>query len=292
MGFFSRLFGYSKTRVQTGVEQRMDPAIQVEQAMAEARKQDQQLRTQAARVIAHRTELQMRLDRAADDAAQARDQAGQALKMADDAARNHDAAAADKWGRAAQSLALKLQASEDLVESLKQQYTTAQQQSELAKQQVNDNAMRLSELSAKRMELVGKIEQAKMQEQVNRTMEELQAPLQGASGPTIGEIEDKINRRMAAASARAELDSASIEGAQVDVERSMQEVQAQARLDKLRTELGLPAPTQPGELAASAQPAITAAADDHLAAEPAAPAAAESLPHEASPAEPPPATDA
>ena len=85
MGVLSRWWGYLKTLVTGGVEKRMRPEVQIEQAMADARKQDLELRNQAARVIAHRTELQMKLDRAIDDAAEARAQAGQALKNADSA---------------------------------------------------------------------------------------------------------------------------------------------------------------------------------------------------------------
>jgi phage shock protein A len=255
--------------VTGGVEKRMKPEVQIEQAMSEARKQDLELRNQAARVIAHRTELQMKLDRAIDDAADARAQAGQALKMADGASTAGDAAEVDKWNRTAQALAMKLETSEQLVDGLKSQYATATEQAELAKEQVNANALRLQELSAKRMELLGKLEQARMQEQVNQTLEQLSKPMESTAGPTLGEIEDKINRRMANASARAELESASIEGAQRDVERSLQQVSAQARLDKLRVELGLPAP-------ASATPAAAPAAVESAAEQPAvAPAPAE-----------------
>ena len=269
MGFFSRTWGYIKALVTGGVEKRMKPEVQIEQAMSEARKQDLELRNQAARVIAHRTELQMKLDRAIDDAADARAQAGQALKMADSASMAGDAAEVDKWSRTAQALAMKLETSEQLVDGLKTQYATATEQAELAKEQVNANALRLQELSAKRMELLGKLEQARMQEQVNQTLEQLWKPMESTAGPTLGEIEDKINRRMANASARAELESASIEGAQRDVERSLQQVSAQARLDKLRVELGLPAP-------ASATPAAAPAAVESASEQPAvAPAPAE-----------------
>ena len=161
MGFFSRVWGYIKAAVTGGVERRMKPEVQIEQAMSEARKQDLELRNQAARVIAHRTELQMKLDRAIDDAADARAQAGQALKMADGASTAGDAAEVDKWTRTAQALAMKLETSEQLVDGLKSQYATATEQAELAKEQVNANALRLQELSAKRMELLGKLEQAR-----------------------------------------------------------------------------------------------------------------------------------
>jgi len=184
----------------------------------------------------------MKLDRAIEDSAKAREQASQALRNADAAARAGKTDDVDKWNRAAQALALQMQSSETMVETLKQQYTTASEQAELAKRQANENALQLQELTAKRMELVGKLEQAKMQEAVTRTMEQLNRPVD-TSGPSLGEIEDKINARMAQASARAELQSSSIEGAQQELERSVQQVGAQARLDKLREELGLgPAP--------------------------------------------------
>jgi phage shock protein A len=270
MGFFSRTWGYIKALVTGGVEKRMKPEVQIEQAMSEARKQDLELRNQAARVIAHRTELQMKLDRAIDDAADARAQAGQALKMADGAVSAGDAAEVDKWNRTAQALAMKLETSEQLVDGLKTQYATATEQAELAKEQVNANALRLQELSAKRMELLGKLEQARMQEQVNQTLEQLSKPMETNAGPTLGEIEDKINRRMANASARAELESASIEGAQRDVERSLQQASAQARLDKLREELGLPAPAaaKPAEAPAAVEPAAETPAVAPAPAEP------------------------
>jgi phage shock protein A len=262
MGFFGRLWGYIKALVTGGVESRMRPEVQIEQALAEARRQDLELRNQAARVIAHRTEVQMKLDRAIEESAESRAHAAQALKNADAATRSNDAGEVDKWTRTAQALAMKLETAETMVASLKSQYETATQQAEVAKEQVNDNAMRLQELSSKRMELLGKLEQAKMQEQVNATLEQLSKPMESNAGPTLKEIEDKINRRMAMAGAKAELDASSIEGAQRDVERSLAQVSAQARLEKLREELGLPAPapaveetSAPAQVEAPAEPA-------------------------------------
>jgi phage shock protein A len=256
MGFFARVWGYIKAAVTGGVESRMKPEIQLEQAIADARKQDLALRNQAARVIAHRTEVQMKLDRAIDDAATAREQAGQALRNADAATKAGNAEDVDRWTRAATAIAMKLESAESLVASLKAQYETATHQAELAKTQANDNAMRLQELSAKRMELLGKIEQAKMQEQVNATMAQLSKPVD-VSGPTIAEIEDKVNSRMALASAKAELESSSVEGAQRDVERSMAQASAEARLGKLREELGIAAPAaEPAQVEAPAAPVI------------------------------------
>jgi phage shock protein A len=244
MGFFSRVWGYIQTAVTGGVESRMKPEVQIEQAMAEARKQDLALRNQAAQVIAHRTEIQMLLDRSVEDATKARAEAGQALRKLDEASRGGEAAEAEKWTRAANALAMKLEATESSVTSLKAQLVTANEQADLAKEHVNENAMRVQELSAKRMELLGKLEQAKMQERVNATVAQLSQPL-AESGPTIASIENKVNSRMALASAKAELTDSSVEGAEREVARSLSQASAELRLTKLREELGIGAPATP-----------------------------------------------
>jgi phage shock protein A len=233
---------YLKTRVARGVEDRMDPAIQIEQAVDDARRQDAEFRMQAARVIANRTEVQMQLDKAVDRAATLKEHAGHTLREADAAARAGDGPAVEKWTRQAQTIALQLESAESLVETLKTQYRAATEQAEIAKEQVNQNALRLEELTARRLELLGKLEQAKMQERVNATLATLSRPID-TGGPTLGEIEDKIDRRMALASAHAELADASVTSSQIEIERSMRELAANQRLAELRQELGLEAPS-------------------------------------------------
>ena len=142
----------------------MDPEVEIEQAISEARAADQRLRNQAAKVIAHRTQLEAKIERAAAELGEAREMAKQALLKAEEAKNNGDTAAFDKWTTAAQSLALKIQAAESNVNGLKEQYEIALQQAEDAKAGVQQNAMRLQELAAKRMQLLGKLEQARMQE--------------------------------------------------------------------------------------------------------------------------------
>ena len=88
---------------------------------------------------------------------------------------------------------------------------------------------------------MGKLEQAKMQERVNATLVTLSRPVD-TGGPTLREIEDKIDRRMALASAHAELAQSSVTSGQVEIDRAMREVAANARLASLRQELGIEAP--------------------------------------------------
>jgi phage shock protein A len=264
---------YLKTRVATRVEERMDPAVQIEQAVQEARKQDAEFRMQAARVIANRTEVQMQLDRAVDRAATLKEHTGQALHEADGAARSGDAAGVDKWTHQAQALAMQLESAESLVDTLKMQYRAATEQAEIAKEQVNQNALRLEHLTARRLELLGKLEQAKMQERVNSTLATLSRPMD-TGGPTLREIEDKIDRRMALASAHAELAETSTTSGQMEIERAMREMAANSRLQSLRTELGIHAPGTAAEIERPSAPALEAGGngepDGAAQAEPAA----------------------
>ena len=63
---FKRIGGYLKTLFRVKAEGAMNPEIEIEQAIQEAREQDQRLRTQAAKVIAHRTTIEQKMEDAAD----------------------------------------------------------------------------------------------------------------------------------------------------------------------------------------------------------------------------------
>lgn len=233
-----RIWGYIKQLFRGAAESAMDPEVEVEQAISEAKAADQRLRNQAAKVIAHRTQLESRIERAASELGEARETAKQALMRADEAKNQGDAAGVDKWTRAAQSLALKIQAAESNVNGLKGQYEVALEQSEDAKAAVQQNAMRVQELAAKRMQLLGKLEQAKMQEAVNSAMQSMSASLE-ADVPSLKNVEDKIEGRLAGAKAHSELRGVTPEGAEQELKEAVSLAQADAKLEELRNELGL-----------------------------------------------------
>jgi phage shock protein A len=216
----------------------MDPEVEVEQAINEARRQDQKLRNQAAQVIAHRTQLETKIESAADDLGEAREMAKQALLKADEAQKSGDTEAVGKWTRAAQSLAMKLQAAENNLSGFKEQYSVAVTQAEDAKRAVEQNAMRLQELAAKKMELIGRLQQAKMQEAVNRTVESISASME-VEAPSLDKVEEKIDQRLSQAKAKAELREATPEGAEAELREAISVTQADAKLAELRKELGL-----------------------------------------------------
>ena len=238
MGFLKRLWNYIKTLFRVKTEEAMDPEIEIEQAISEAKKRDQELRNQAAKVVAHRTQLESKIERAAEDVGEARELAKQALLKAKEAEGQGDSEAADKWTKAAQGLAMKLQASENNLASLKSQYESAVEQADDAKKAVQQNAMRLQELAAKRMELVGSLQQAKMQEAVNKAVESISETMDDEQ-VSLSSVEDKIEKRKAEAMAKAELREATPEGAEVELREAVSMAQADAKLEELKSELGI-----------------------------------------------------
>lgn len=233
-----RLINYFRTLFRVNAERVMDPEIEIEQAIDEARKQDRQLRNQAAKVIAHREQLESRIERAADQVGEAREMAKQALLRAERAKTEQDAAGVEKWTNTASSLAMKLQASESNLESLKGQYQIAVGQAEQASAAVQQNAMRVQELAAKRMQLLGQIQQAKMQEEVNKAVDAMSGALD-VETPSLERVEHKIEARMAEARAKAEVATSTPEGAEAELREAVSLAKADDKLAELRAELGL-----------------------------------------------------
>lgn len=237
-----RWWNYIKTWFGVKSKEAMDPEIEIEAAIADARKNDQSLRNEAAKVIAHRTRVADEVEDTAKEVGEAKELARQALLKSDAAMKAGNTADAEKWNAAAQSIAMRLQASQKNLDSMQQQLTVADQQAEQAKQAVHDNAMRLEEITAKRMEMLGQLEQAKMQESVNKAMASIDSSV-GGDAPSLKEIEDKIEDRMAEAMAKTELAAETPEGAMAELEREVDLASANSALDDLRAELGLgPAP--------------------------------------------------
>jgi phage shock protein A len=252
-----RWWNYIKTWFGVKSKEAMDPKIEIEAAIDEARKNDQNLRNEAAKVIAHRTRVADEIQDLAEQVAESKELARQALLKSDSALQAGNAVDAEKWNKAAQSIAMKLTAAQNNLDSMQQQLLTADQQAEQAKAAVQNNAMRLEEISSKRLEMLGQLEQAKMQESVNKAMASFNATV-GGDAPSLQEIEDKIRDRMAEAKAKTELTAVTPEGAIAELEREVDLASASGALDELRAELGLgPAPQVGGTSASAPSPPST-----------------------------------
>jgi len=89
-----------------------------------------------------------------------------------------------------------------------------------------------------------------MQEQMNRAMASLSETV-GQDVPTFDEVRDKIESRYAKALGASEIAGESVEVRMLEVEQAAMNTEATARLDAIRTQLGIaPAPSDGAEASA------------------------------------------
>jgi len=126
------------------------------------------------------------------------------------------------------------------IEGLKQMVIESTQAADQAKAAVQQNSRLLQEKLAAKQKLLSQLEQAKMQEQMNTAMSQLQETV-GDDVPTLNEVQQKIEARYAKAKAHSELQGSSVESSILEIEQAAANVEAQGRLSELRKELGLEA---------------------------------------------------
>ncbi len=245
-----RWWKYLGAKVNSVFNAKADPKIQLEQAIAEAQDQHRRLREQAANVIANQKQTEKRLERAMDELEKVSGNAKQAVLMADEAAKKGDTAKVEEYTSAAESFASRLIAIESEVEDLKQLALQSSQASDQAKAAVQQNSTALQRKLAERNKLLSQLDQAKMQEQVNKAMASLSETV-GEDVPTFDEVRDKIESRYAKAKGMSELTESSVESRMLEVEQAAANSEAQTRLAQIRAQLGL----APAAEAPAAEPA-------------------------------------
>ena len=157
--------------------------------------------------------------------------------MADEAQKAGDAKKVTDYTQAAESFANRLVSSEHEVETLKQLLLQSTQAANQAKQAVTQNSLALQKTLAERQKLLGQLDQAKMQEQVNTAMAALNETV-GQDVPTFEEVRDKIESRYAKALGTVELTGQSVESRMLEVEQAQVNTEAQAKLAQIKAQLG------------------------------------------------------
>jgi phage shock protein A len=231
-----------------------DPKVQLEQAISEAQTQHRRLREQAANVIASQKQAEIRLNNKMTELEKLNGNARQALIMASDAQKAGNTDKAAQYNSAAETIANQLIQVEKDVESLKAMVYESTDAADQAKAAVQQNSRLLQEKIAEKSKLLSQLEQAKMQEEMNKAMTQLNEQV-GEDVPTLKEVEEKIQARYAKARATSELNEASVESRVLEVEQATANVEAQGRLSELRAELGLDAaPATAAEQIATPEP--------------------------------------
>ena len=168
-----RWWKYLGAKLGLTLEEKADPKVQLEQAIAEAREQHRKLTEQAANVIANQKQTQLKLDRAIEEYEKANASARQALLLSDQEARSGNADKAASFTQAAEAFANKLINLEKQIEDLKKMLLDSTQASEKAKQAVAQNSSALQKKLAEREKLLSALDHAKMQEQMNKALAQL-----------------------------------------------------------------------------------------------------------------------
>ncbi len=96
--------------------------------------------------------------------------------------------------------------------------------------------LNMNKRSSEAMQLISASKQAKLQEQLAQTMETFNI---GDDASTFNEMREKIDRRVAAAEAKLQLGTSSVDAQMQDIEREASEIQLQDKLLEYKQQMGL-----------------------------------------------------
>lgn len=252
---FKRWWNYLTAGANQKFNENADPKIQLEQAITEAHEQHRKLKEHAANVIGHQKQTEQQLNRHLDQLEKLNANARQAVKMADSATKSGDTAKAAEYTRAAETIATQLIAAEGQVAELKETHYSATQAADQAKAAYAANGQMLQNKLAERQKLLSQLEQAKMQEQMNKAMASLSETV-GEEVPSFNEVRDKIEQRYATAKGMGELTETSVETRMIEVEQAAHNFEAQSRLDDIRAQLGIDTTPTEAPAAPTETPAV------------------------------------
>ncbi len=96
--------------------------------------------------------------------------------------------------------------------------------------------LNMKKRSAEAMQLISAAKQAKLQEQLAQTMDTFNI---GDDSSTFNEMREKIDRRVAAAEAKLQLGSSSVDAQMQDIEREAMDIQLQDKLLEYKQSMGM-----------------------------------------------------
>ena len=214
-----------------------DARREIEHAIDEARARDGDLRAQVVALTTVRVQASAKLAATADEADEAKSLASRALVRANDAARAGQRADAARWTGAAQVFALRVRDARQRSASLQQQIAAASEQVKHVYTALGENVGRLEAVVSARLPALSGRRAGRVQLLVDGVVAAISAP-----------TADLVARATEAASAAVGEDAGDGAGGVVavaddDLEREVDFDSADALLDELRGELGLPPPT-------------------------------------------------
>jgi phage shock protein A len=116
------------------------------------------------------------------------------------------------------------------------QHENAQSASKQALKARDNYVLNMKKRTAEAMQLISASKQARLQEQLAQTMETFNI---GDDASTFNEMREKIDRRVAAAEAKLQLGSSSVDAQMQDIEREAMDIQLHDKLLEYKTQMGL-----------------------------------------------------
>ena len=237
MGLWSRMKRSMRALFGGVIEKTEDPELILQQTIRDMRDRIPDLNNSVAQVMATEKLLAKNKDRLEQQVVDLDSKIKASIKM------NRDDIATAYIGQLQQ-------AQLDLQRTVHQH-----EHSQLASKQAlkaRDNYMlQMQRRTAEAMQLINQSKQAKLQEQLAQTMASFQI---GDDAGTFDEMRDKIDRRAAAAEARMQLGTSSVDSQMQEIEKEAMDMQLQDKLAAYKREMGL-LPESTGSATPQALPA-------------------------------------
>ena len=228
---------YLTAAVDHQIDENADPKVLIHQAAENAKRQHQEISTQAAAIIGNKNQLEMKLNRLLKDQESLADKARQALTLADKATADGDTVKAQEFSSTAEIYATQLVAIEQELEETKTLHAQAVENAKQAKSQVQQSEARLKQQLAEADQLLAKANQAKMQESASKSMDQLTAIDPDRNVPTLDDVRAKIESRYANAMGAQELMESSVGDRLAEIESAGVDMKASAKLEEIRAQM-------------------------------------------------------
>ena len=230
MGLWTRLKRSMRALFGGAIERTEDPELILQQTIRDMRDRIPDLNNSVAQVMATEKLLGKNKERLEAQVVDLDSKIKASIKM------NRDDIATAYIGQLSQ-------AQIDLQKTV-HQHEHAQLASKQALKARDNYMLQMQRRTAEAMQLINQSKQAKLQEQLAQTMASFQL---GDDAGTFDEMRDKIDRRAAAAEAKMQLGTSSVDTQMQEIEREAMDMQLQDKLLTYKKEMGLlPAGTETG----------------------------------------------
>jgi phage shock protein A len=222
MGLWQRIKRMFRASTGAALDRIENPEMVLQQTVRDMRDRVPELNNSVAQVMATERLLQKNKERLAEQVVELDSKIRAAVKM------GRDDIATAYIGQ--------LQQAQVDLEKTDAQLEYASNASQQALKARDNYVLNMKKRTAEAMQLISASKQAKLQEQLAQTMESFDI---GDDASTFNEMREKIDRRVAAAEAKLQLGSASVDNQMQDIEREAMDIQLQDKLLSYKKDLGL-----------------------------------------------------